>query len=396
MSTSNSASTDNFSTALFEKMKRIDPAIADLELYEFRYCLDNLRPKEGGWKSVTLDSASDIERRIHSRDFFDQIHLKPQAQDQVVLDASIAGLTNMLLVGLECGEYSEDWVKTNFYFDMRGFYFLPRTIYFTPEVFAHLGGKPFKSFEPKQKYLAHYQAIGYQDFQAANFEVDQLFIESMKKLIAIKGTPIFVTLAGPTASGKTEIVERLRHAFEQIGKRMTSIEMDNFLLDNDYRDDHGIKSLGKEAYHFEMFLQSLDDILHGKKVIIPEYDSSISSHDHNGNLKPGYQPIEVEPTDIIFLEGNFPFQIPEVSSRIGIKIVYLTDDPFRLKRKWKRDMDYRKKYNENYFRNRFFRTQFLRADDCYRCQMQVCDIVVYTTGAEMWTTPEIAELLNRK
>ena len=58
-------------------------------------------------------------------------------------------------------------------------------------------------------------------------------------------------------------------------------------------------------------------------------------------------------------------------------------------------MDYRKKYNEYYFRNRFFGTQFLRAEDCYRGQMQVCDVVVYTTGAELWTTPENAEILNQ-
>jgi len=55
-------------------------------------------------------------------------------------------------------------------------------------------------------------------------------------------------------------------------------------------------------------------------------------------------PIVVEPADIIFIEGNFPFLIEEVADLIGIKVVYLTDDPIRLKRKWKRDIDYRKKY----------------------------------------------------
>ena len=60
------------------------------------------------------------------------------------------------------------------------------------------------------------------------------------------------------------------------------------------------------------------------------------------------------------MEGNFPFHIDEIARLIGIKIVYLTDDPIRLKRKWKRDIDYRKKYDPAYFRNRFFRTQFLQ------------------------------------
>ena len=59
------------------------------------------------------------------------------------------------------------------------------------------------------------------------------------------------------------------------------------------------------------------------------------------------------------------------------------------------DMDYRKKYDLNYFRNRFFRTQFLRACDCYRAQMQVCDLVVDTTDAALWVTPEIAKILSQ-
>jgi hypothetical protein len=32
----------------------------------------------------------------------------------------------------------------------------------------------------------------------------------------------------------------------------------------------------------------------------------------------------------------------EIANLIGVKVVYLTDDPIRLKRKWKRDIDYRK------------------------------------------------------
>ncbi len=35
---------DAFSRTLFEAMKRIDPAIEDLELYEFRYALESRFP----------------------------------------------------------------------------------------------------------------------------------------------------------------------------------------------------------------------------------------------------------------------------------------------------------------------------------------------------------------
>ncbi len=383
-----------FSEHLFEIMKRINPGVDDLELYEFRYCLDNLYPKSGGWVSIKPDEMNVIEQKIAMREFYIGIELRPKSEDKIVLDETIAQLTRMLFVGLLTGSYTEKWVDKHFYFDVRGFYFLPRTIYFTAPVLAHFGGKPYKTFEQKQKGFIHFQGLGYKDFKAANLQIDQYFIESVMKLITHKGTPILFTLAGPTAAGKTEIVARLRETFERAGLRVSTIEMDNFLTDTEYRESNHIESMGIEAFHFEIFLESVTKLLLGQKVVIPRYSYGVSSHDPQGKLKPGKATLEVEPSDIIFIEGNFPFQIKEIAHLIGIKVVYLTDDPVRLKRKWKRDIDYRKKYDPNYFRNRFFRTQFLRAYDCYRAQMEVCDLIVHTTAAELWATPEVVELLE--
>ncbi len=143
--------------------------------------------------------------------------------------------------------------------------------------------------------------------------------------------------------------------------------------------------------------QSLEAISRGQRITIPRYDFvyATSSHDLDGNLKADGVPIEIEPADIVFIEGNFPFLLKEVAHLIGIKVVYLTDDAVRIKRKWKRDIDYRKKYEPTYFRNRFFKDQFLMAHRCYLPQMEVCDMVVDTTGAALWVTPEIAEILAR-
>jgi uridine kinase len=387
---------DDFSAVLYEKMKRINPGIEELELYEFRYALDNWYPEEGGWAAVKLDERQEIEKRINASEFYTGIRLKPRVDDRIVLDENIVRLTTMLFVGLVTGEYSEEWVRAHFYFDIRGFYFLTRTVYFTGPVLAHLGGKPFARFEQKQERFERRQAVGYKDFQEANAEVDQLFIESVTKLIAAKGTPILLAIAGPTAAGKTEIVERLRRSFGQDGRQVASIEMDNFLTDRDQREEKSIGSLGRAAIHYELFKQSLEDICRGIKIAIPRYDFvyATSSHDLDGRLKAGCAPIEIEPADIVFVEGNFPFLIEEVVHRIGVKVVYLTDDPVRLKRKWKRDIDYRKKYEPTYFRNRFFKDQFLMAEKCFVPQMQVCDIVVDTTGGALWATPEIAKILT--
>ncbi len=383
-----------FSERLFEIMKRINIGVEELELYEFRYCLDNLIPKDGGWASVKPDKINEIEQMINSREFYIGIQLHPKADEKIVLDETIVKLTRMLFVGLLTGSYPEDWVDKHFYFDVRGFYFLPRIEYFTAPILSHFGGKPYKTFEQKQKGFVRFQGVGYKDFKAANLEIDQCFIDSVMKLIARKGTPILFTLAGPTAAGKTEIVSRLRSTFEDAGMRVSTIEMDNFLTDTEYRETNHIDSMGIEAFHFEIFMESVTKLLQGQKVDIPHYSYGVSSHDPHGKLKSGKTMLEVEPSDIIFIEGNFPFQIEDVAHLIGIKVVYLTDDPIRLKRKWKRDIDYRKKYDPNYFRNRFFRTQFLRAYDCYRAQMEACDMIVYTTAAELWATPEVIRLLE--
>ena len=396
MSSSVPSDPRRFAEALFEKMKAIAPGIEELEPYEFRYCLADLLP-EAGWASVQLESMEAIQARVESRASYDSIQIKPKVSDRIVLDPQIIRLAQMLFVGLVSGAYPPDWVRKHFYFDLRGFYFLHRTTYFTQKVLDHLGGKPYRQFEQKQKQFESWQAVGYKAFREANAEVDALFIESVMKLIDARGTPLLLAIAGPTAAGKTEIVERLNQAFLQAGRRTTSIELDNFMTDREYREAHGIDSQGKAALHFGLFQKALEDITHGKQISIPRYDFiyATSSHDLDGKLKPDGVPIVIEPADIIFIEGNFPFLINETLHLIGIKVVYLTDDPVRLKRKWRRDIDYRKKYEPTYFRNRYFKDQFIMAEIAYRPQMETCDMTVDTTGAALWTTPEIAKILDQ-
>lgn len=377
-------------------MQAINPGIADLALYEFQYGLDNLVPDKG-WGSVVLEEAAAIEQCLNSRAFYDGIKIKPRQGDRIVLDENILRLTRMLLVGLVGGKYPVEWVQRHFYFDIRGFYFLHRTIYFTEEVLAHFGGEPYCQFERLQERFQRCQGVGYKDFMAANAAVDEAFIKSVQKIIAARGSPVLLAIAGPTAAGKTEIVERLRAVFEQAGKQTTAIELDNFLTDRDEREAKGIFTESKAALHFDLLVQALRDICQGQKITIPRYDFvfATSSHFTDGNLKPDGVPIEIEPADLIFIEGNFPFLIQEIVHLIGIKVVYLTDDPVRLKRKWKRDIDYRKKYEPTYFRNRYFKDQFIMAEVAYRPQLAVCDLCVDTTGAALWATPEIQEILEQ-
>ncbi len=385
-----------FSASLFEIMKSINHAISELELYEFRYGLDNLLPEQGNWSGIRLEEMSTIERRLADINFYQSIQIKPTHGGRIILDPAIVTLAHMLFVGLVRGDYPVEWVNKNFYFDIRGFYFLHRTEYFTSQVVSHLGGRPFRQFEPIQRHFDAKQDVGYKEFKEANTEVDRAFIQSVKKIIATKGTPVVLAIAGPTAAGKTEIVDRLHHAFAGDGQQTTSIELDNFLTDRDYREEKGIHTQGKEALHFDLLIESLEQICQRRKISVPRYDFvyATSSHGLDGKLKPDGVPIEIQPADIIFVEGNFPFLLKEVTPYMGIKAVYLTDDPVRMKRKWKRDIDYRKKYEPTYFRNRYFKDQFIMAQIAYIPQMEMADLVVDTTGTALWVTPEIEKILG--
>lgn len=382
---------DLFCSRLLQAMKKIAPVVERMEEYEFRYCLNNITPQNGNWLTVNLESTQEIEKKITSLAFFDTIQIKPKADGKIVLDHTVEAMTQMLFVGLVTGAYSADWINAHFYFDPRSFNFYVNSTYLTPEIKAHLGGNPYKQFEQKQKSFEALHEVGYQDFKSANQEVDQCFIDIVLKLISKKGVPVILAIAGPTAAGKTEIVDQLRERFEQNHQKIAAIELDNFLTDRDGREANGVGSFGKAALHFELFQACIKDILSGKKITTPRYDfiDGTSSHDLCGTLKPGRESVEIEPADIIFLEGNSPFLLPEIAPLIGIKVVYITADAVRLKRKWRRDIDYRKKYDPCYLRNRYFREQAPMAIKNYQPQLNACDIFVDTTNAAVWLTPQI-------
>lgn len=373
-------------------MQEVNPGISELEFYEFEYALKNLQPVEG-WEKILPEPMESLLERITSPEFFANIQLKPRNGDQVVLDETITALTRQLFVGLVEELYPADWVNQHFYFDVRSFVFLVRTVYLTAPIRQRFGGLPYRNFEAKQSLLDKEFEIGYKEFAQANQEIDSAFIEVVRSWISARDTPLLLTIVGPTASGKSEITMRLLDSLKLAGLSCGAVEMDNFYKDRVYRDGRPMTS---EVIHYPLFIESINALLRGEAANIPRYDfiQATSSHDLDGNLRPGQSIQTIQPADIIILEGNFPFHIPEIARLIDLKIVYFAEDPIRLKRKWKRDVDFRKKYDPNYLVNRYFRTQSQRNQEIYQPMMQCCDIIVDTTNAQLWLHPNLQSQLH--
>ena len=373
-------------------MQEINPGISELEFYEFQYALKNLQPVEG-WEKILPEPMETLLEKIARPEFFANIQLKPRNGDQVVLDETITALTRQLFVGLVEELYPADWVNQHFYFDVRSFVFLVRTIYLTAPIRQRFGGLPYRNFEAKQSLLDKEFEIGYKEFAQANQEIDSAFIEVVRSWISARDTPLLLTIVGPTASGKSEITMRLLDSLRLAGFSCGAVEMDNFYKDRVYRDGRPMTS---EVIHYPLFIESINALLQGEAADIPRYDfiQATSSHDLDDNLRPGQSTQTIQPADIIILEGNFPFHIPEIARLIDLKIVYFAEDPIRLKRKWKRDVDFRKKYDPNYLVNRYFRTQSQRNQEIYQPMMQCCDIIVDTTNAQLWLHPNLQSQLH--
>ena len=381
---------------LHKKLSTISCAVKELEACEFQYALNHFTSSFQDESKIQQPSVLELEKRINDSGFYKNIELKPEINGDIILDKNISELTAELFAGIISGNYDLTWINQFFYFDVRGFIFIPRTVYFTQPVLKHLQKKPYRQFEKFQSKFESFQGIGYRDFKNANYEIDNSMIYIIRKFVEKSALPVTIGIAGPTAAGKTEVAEYLQKALYSNGKSVKSLEMDNFFLDRDYREMKGIGSMKKESLHFKLLLESLTLLQQGKSCKIPAYNqlTGESSHDNEHRLKEGKKTVDMETGDIIYVEGNFPFLFREIIPLIDLKIMYLTDDPVRLKRKWKRDIDYRKKYEPEYLCNRYFRTQFLKAKAVYLDQLEICDIAVDTTNGCIWLTEKMEKLLN--
>lgn len=124
-----------------------------------------------------------------------------------------------------------------------------------------------------------------------------------------------------------------QHAFVfiPIGAQVVTISQDSFyreLSDSEKaRAERGLFNFDHpSAFNEDLMLQTLQDILHGKKVEISEYD-------YRRNAVCPEKKITIYPADVVLFEGILVFYFPAIRDLFHMKLFVDTDSDTRLARR---------------------------------------------------------------
>ncbi|RZF37972.1 hypothetical protein LSTR_LSTR005472 [Laodelphax striatellus] len=156
-------------------------------------------------------------------------------------------------------------------------------------------------------------------------------------------TPFLIGVAGGTASGKSTVCKRIMEKLGQVDVDQTERQVVCISQDSFYREltpENKLKA-AKGQYNFDhpdafnedLILQTLQDILAGKKCQIPVYDYRTNSRTD--------QYITIYPADVVLVEGILVFYFPEVRDLFHMKLFVDTDSDTRLARRVIRDINER-------------------------------------------------------
>lgn len=108
-----------------------------------------------------------------------------------------------------------------------------------------------------------------------------------------------ITIAGPSASGKTTTSHKLRIQLQVHGRRPIAISLDDYFVDRDQcpLDENGAQDFeALEAINLELFDRQMAQLLAGETVQLPKFDF------FTGKSVPGPE-LKLEPDDVLIIEG---------------------------------------------------------------------------------------------
>ncbi len=156
-----------------------------------------------------------------------------------------------------------------------------------------------------------------------------IFILSVFSVGIFAREPMLIGIAGGTGSGKTTLAEKIYEAFPEA----VLISQDAYYRDQSHLSLEQRSKLNfdhPDSLDFSLLRDHLIDLKNGKAIAQPVY--SFQTHSR------GLEVTQIEPADIILVEGILLFAAPEVRDLFDLKIFVDTDDDVRVLRRADRDM----------------------------------------------------------
>jgi uridine kinase len=122
-------------------------------------------------------------------------------------------------------------------------------------------------------------------------------------------------IAGPSSSGKTTTSKRLSIQLKVAGFAPKVLEMDSYFVNRDQTplDEHGerdFESIG--AVDLPLFNDHLDQLLRGRRVLLPKFDFGSGTRSHSGEY------MELGEKDVLIVEGIHALN-PKLTEAVGLK-----------------------------------------------------------------------------
>lgn len=147
--------------------------------------------------------------------------------------------------------------------------------------------------------------------------------------------PVLIGIAGGSASGKTSISRELFEMCKE-KKSVTIIRQDDYYKDQSHMEmSERVKTNYDHPFAFDndLLVSHLDMLLKRQSICKPTYDF----HNHTRSEVSE----DIEPSDVIILEGLFVLEDEAIRRRLDIKIFVDTDADLRFIRRLTRDVNER-------------------------------------------------------
>ncbi len=152
--------------------------------------------------------------------------------------------------------------------------------------------------------------------------------------------PIIIAVAGGSASGKTTVIEEIKHAF--VDEDVVVIKHDDYYKDQSHLSREERRKTNYDhpsALENDLLVKHLNMLINGEAIDKPIYDFVVQ------NRSPKTE--RIEPAKVILLDGILILEDARIRDLADIKIYVECDMDLRLIRRIQRDMVERGRSFEN-------------------------------------------------